>query len=146
MAESSFYVEIVTSENVKFKGDVEYLRLPGSGGEMGILKNHAPLIALLQPGEGQIRQDGKDIFIALSDGLVKITENKVLVVVSYAFFPDEIDVEEQERVVKDEDCYLKGTTGLEPESAMHKLRLLRARVNLKVARERTAEKTAVQRE
>lgn len=135
MAEDSFYLEIMTSEKIIFKGKVEYLRLPGREGEMGILKNHAPLIALLQPGECQIRYNKNDILMALGDGFVKINDNKVLVIVSFALNPGEIDTEEQRQIIKEEEGYFKEMKGEGLEFEMHRMRLLRAKACLRVAKE-----------
>jgi F-type H+-transporting ATPase subunit epsilon len=136
MAEGDFSVEIITSEKTKFQGEVAYIRLAGYEGEMGILKNHAPLIALLQPGECHLRTGDIDRYLALSDGFVKVQENRILVIVSFALEPEEIDVEEQEKIVREEESFFKGMASEGPQFAIHRLRLLRARACLRVATQR----------
>lgn len=129
-----FQIEIMTREKVKFRGEVDYVKLPGWEGEIGVLKNHAPLIALLQPGECKLRYNKKDVFMAIGDGFAKIRDNNVLVLVSFARDPEEIDVEEAESVLKEEEAYFKGHTHEISEFDPHRLRLLRAKACLAVAR------------
>lgn len=48
--ESNFYLEVRTPNKEIFNGEIDQVILPGKDGMLGILKNHAPLIASLQKG------------------------------------------------------------------------------------------------
>ncbi|MDQ7824808.1 MAG: ATP synthase F1 subunit epsilon [Candidatus Eremiobacteraeota bacterium] len=133
MPQNLFYCEIVSREKVKFKGDVEYLLLPGWEGEMGILKNHAPLVAMLRPGETRLRIDGSDTSLATGEGFVTVKKNKVLVVTSFALSREEIEVDEAEQQLSEERAFLKGCTTELSEFDEHRLRKMRAMACLKVA-------------
>jgi F-type H+-transporting ATPase subunit epsilon len=127
-------MELVTREKVRFKGDVEYLKLPGWEGEMGILHNHAPLIAILRPGEAMARAEGQDYYMAIGDGFVKVHDNKVLVLVSFALRPEEIEVKENEAIVKEEEQYIHDRQGAVDESDPHRMRLAVAKACISVAK------------
>jgi F0F1-type ATP synthase epsilon subunit len=84
---------------------VSYLKLQGWEGEMGILKNHAPLISLLRPGDLHVRCDDREEHMALGDGFIKVKDNSVLIVVSSALQPDEMAGEEARILAEEEERY-----------------------------------------
>ena len=47
------YLEVITPEEVLFKGEVSSVQLPGKDGLFQILNNHAPLIATLALGNSE---------------------------------------------------------------------------------------------
>jgi F-type H+-transporting ATPase subunit epsilon len=49
------YLEVITPEEVLFKGEVSSIQLPGRDGLFQILKDHAPIIATLGEGTVKIR-------------------------------------------------------------------------------------------
>ena len=84
-------LEIVTPEAKIFSDDVDMVTLTGSEGEMGILPQHMPLMTQLVAGE-IIAQKGKDtIFVAVGDGFVQVTGDRVAVLTDMAIKADNID-------------------------------------------------------
>ncbi len=71
-------LEIVTPEAKTFSDDVEMVTLTGIGGEMGILPQHMPLMTQLVAGEIIARKDGENIFLAVGDGFVQVTGERVV--------------------------------------------------------------------
>jgi len=49
------YLEIITPEVTLFEGEVSSVTFPGQGGSFQVLKNHAPIISLLQEGQIKMR-------------------------------------------------------------------------------------------
>jgi len=47
---AAFHLEIVSPEKLVFSGEVEAVAVPGTEGEFTVLKDHAPLIAMMKPG------------------------------------------------------------------------------------------------
>jgi F-type H+-transporting ATPase subunit epsilon len=84
-------LEIVTPEAKVFSGDVEMVTLTGTEGDMGILPGHAPTMTQLAAGEITVRQRGQDLFLAVGDGFVQITANRVSVLTDMAIKADDID-------------------------------------------------------
>jgi F-type H+-transporting ATPase subunit epsilon len=73
-------VEIITPDKTIFSGEAELVQLPGIHGSFEILKNHAPLIAVL--GQGNIKvqdMDKKNQLFPINGGVVEVLKNKVLV-------------------------------------------------------------------
>ena len=84
-------LEIVTPEAKVYSEDVEMVTLTGAEGEMGILPLHMPLMTLLQAGEIVARKDGKNIFLAVGDGFVQVTGDRVAILTDMAISADNID-------------------------------------------------------
>jgi F-type H+-transporting ATPase subunit epsilon len=84
-------LEIVTPEKVVYSQDVEMVTLPGVEGEMGVLAEHVPLMTQLVPGEMIIRSGGREMFLAVGEGLVEITGAKVSILTDVAVAADGVD-------------------------------------------------------
>ena len=84
-------LEIVTPEAKVFFGDVDMVTLTGVEGEMGIMPGHMPVMTQLTAGELAVRQNGQNLFLAVGDGFVQITETNVSVLTDMAVKTDEID-------------------------------------------------------
>ena len=84
-------LEIVTPVATAFSEDVEMVTLPAVDGEIGILPQHVPLMTQMVPGEMVVRQNGKDRFLAVGDGLVEITGNRVAILTDLAVAAENID-------------------------------------------------------
>src|SRR5580704_514993 len=84
-------LEIVTPEAQTYSDQVEMVTLPGVEGEMGIYPNHVPLMTQLVPGEIVVRKDGHDLFLAVGEGFVEITGERVAILTDMALRSEQID-------------------------------------------------------
>ena len=84
-------LEIVTPEAKVFSDDVDMVTLPAVEGEMGILPQHVRLMTRMVPGEMIVRKDGKDQYLAVGDGLIEITGDRVAIVTNMAIAAENID-------------------------------------------------------
>ena len=84
-------LEIVTPEGVTYSEDVEMVTLPGSEGEMGIYPNHVALMTQVAAGEVSARRNGKDEFLAVGEGFVEITGERVAILTDMAIKAENID-------------------------------------------------------
>ena len=83
-----------------YSEDVEMVTLPGVEGQIGVYPQHVPLMTQMVPGEIIVRKDGHDLFIAVGEGLIEITGDRVAVLTDMAIAADRIDeakVEEARR-------------------------------------------------
>lgn len=93
MADNTFMVEIVTPEQILLKDEVQFLVVPELNGELGVMKNHAPMIAALDVGVLRYTDpEGKIKKIALSGGFMEVIYNEVRVLAETAEQGSEIDV------------------------------------------------------
>ena len=84
-------LEIVTPEAVAYSADVHMVTLPAIEGEIGILAHHVPLLTQIVPGEIAVNQDGRTTYLAVGEGLVEITGDRVAIVTDMAIAADSID-------------------------------------------------------
>jgi F-type H+-transporting ATPase subunit epsilon len=84
-------LEIVTPQAVVFSEDVQMVTLPAVEGQIGVYPNHVWLITQIVPGEVIVTRDGKDHFLAVGEGLVEITGDRVAVVTDMAIPAERID-------------------------------------------------------
>jgi F-type H+-transporting ATPase subunit epsilon len=84
-------LEIVTPEAKTFSDDVEMVTLTGIDGEMGIYPQHMPLMTQLVAGEIIARKDGQNIYLAVGDGFVQVTGERVAILTDMAIRAENID-------------------------------------------------------
>ena len=84
-------LEIVTPEAKVYSEDVDMVTLPGVEGEMGIFPMHIPLMTQLAAGEVVARKGGQDFFLAVGDGFVEVTGDRVSILTDMAIKAENID-------------------------------------------------------
>ena len=84
-------LEIVTPDGTAFSDNVDMVTLPGSEGQLGVLPQHIPLMTQIVPGEIIVRKDGKDRLLAVGEGLVEITGDRVAILTDMAIAAEKID-------------------------------------------------------
>jgi F-type H+-transporting ATPase subunit epsilon len=89
--QNSIQLEIVTPEQTIYSEPVEMVTLPGVDGQMTILPQHVRLITQLVPGELIVRKQSRDEFLAVGEGLVEVTNDRLSIVTNMAVALDSID-------------------------------------------------------
>lgn len=84
-------LEIVTPEAMVYSKDVDMVTLPGMEGQMGVQDQHVRLMTVLVPGELIVHKSGHDDFMAVGEGLVEITNERLSIVTNMAVAVDKID-------------------------------------------------------
>lgn len=97
----AFKLTILAAEKPFFDGECVSLVIPTDDGEYGILANHNNVIAAIVPGSLKITTpDGGQIVAALSEGIIKVENNSVLLLVDTAEYPEEIDENRAKRAAE----------------------------------------------
>jgi F-type H+-transporting ATPase subunit epsilon len=92
MARTKFPVEVLTPEGEVFNEEIEMLSTRTSVGSIGILANHAPLLAQLEPTELRLyRSESEIVRFAQAEGYLQFSENRALVLVEEAIAPEALD-------------------------------------------------------
>jgi F-type H+-transporting ATPase subunit epsilon len=87
------HLEVVTPERKVFEAEVERVEIPGLDGELGILPGHTELVSLLKPAGLLTYHLGNETGeMAISDGFVEISADKVTVLANKASRPEDIDL------------------------------------------------------
>lgn len=89
----SLLCRIVTPERQLFSGEVGFVALPASTGEIGIAPLHAPLVATLGQGEVRLMNVRRDVTerYAISGGYVEVKNDKVIILADRAVAVAEIE-------------------------------------------------------
>lgn len=90
--ESTLQLEIVTPDKVVVSQTVDYVGVPGTEGEFGVLPNHIPLLSALAIGELYYRADGKTEHVFVSGGFAEVSNNVLSVLAESAEVGHNIDV------------------------------------------------------
>ena len=92
MAHEKFRAEVLTPDGKVFDEEVEMVSTRTSVGSIGVLANHAPLMAILDPTELRLyRSEGDVVRYAQGEGYLQVVDNTALVLVEEAIEPDKLD-------------------------------------------------------
>lgn len=86
------HLKIITHEKVVFDENVDEIYTKTTDGEMGILKNHVPVMAALDIGVTKAVKDNQPILFTTMGGVLQFKENEALILTTTAERGDEIDV------------------------------------------------------
>jgi len=93
MAHTPFRVEVLTPEGEVFNDEVEMVSTRTTLGSIGVLANHAPLLATLDPTELRLyRSESEIVRFAQSEGYMQVAGNHALLLVEEAHEPSSLDV------------------------------------------------------
>jgi F-type H+-transporting ATPase subunit epsilon len=93
MAHTKFPVEVLTPEGEVFNDEVEQISTRTTLGEIGVLANMSPLLAMLEPTELRLYTSESEIVrYAQSEGYMQVANNRVLLLVQEVHEPDQLDV------------------------------------------------------
>jgi F-type H+-transporting ATPase subunit epsilon len=92
VARTTFQAEVLTPEGEVFADEVEMLATRTSVGSIGILANHEPVLAILEPTELRLyRSETEIVRFAQAEGYLQFADNRALVLVEEAIAPDSLD-------------------------------------------------------
>lgn len=132
-------LEIVTPERLAYSDTVDSVQLPGAEGEMGVLPNHAPLLATLGVGELVIRKGGEEELFAIAGGFVQVRPDKVVVMAETADMASEIDLEKAEEARREAERALESGYQEGADLAAARAQLQTALLRIRLAERRQHE-------
>jgi F-type H+-transporting ATPase subunit epsilon len=92
MARTKFPVEVLTPEGEVFSDEIEMLSTRTAVGSIGVLANHEPVLAMLEPTELRLYRSDSDIVrFAQAEGYLQFADNRALVLVEEAIAPGALD-------------------------------------------------------
>tara|TARA_X000001036_G_scaffold428783_1_gene459047 strand:+ start:696 stop:1085 length:390 start_codon:yes stop_codon:yes gene_type:complete len=94
-----FTVEIISPSRLILKADSSEVTIPAYEGQMGILKDHVPLITFLRPGLILIKSEDEKIFF-VEDGTVEFNNNVLLILTSTAKILNELNKVEIDEMIR----------------------------------------------
>src|SRR5215475_11837847 len=125
-------LRIVTPESTFYEDDVDMVTLQGVDGEMGLLPQHIQMV----PGELVVRKDGRDQFLAVGEGLVEVSSDRVDIITDMAVTAENIDEAKAEEARQRAAARLRERISSE-EVASVNASLVRSLAQLRVKRRRS---------
>jgi len=126
---NTFHFSVVTPERAVLEGDATFAAVPAHDGELGILKDRAPLLYRL--GAGLLRVDTTEgkraLFVA--GGFAQMVDNRLTILTEVARELDKLDRAGAERALADAKA-MKGVTDAEHKARQRALASARAQLRL----------------
>lgn len=138
--ENTFYLEIITPDRQFYTGPADSLVMPALDGEYGVQPGHEPVVTALRPGTVRFHAEGVRFHaegvrheVVVSDGFAEIMPDYVILLVSSAERPEEIDRKRAERARERAEERLRQKQSIR-EYHLSKAALARAMARLKATR------------
>ena len=96
----NFVVEIISPDKSIIKSETIEVIIPAYEGQMGILKDHIPLITFLRPGLIVIKQSSEEIFFFVEEGTVEFVNNNLLILSSTVKILRDLDKSSIDMIIK----------------------------------------------
>ncbi len=128
-------VRVVSVERSLFEGDADFIKCRSLEGELGILPRHAPLLAVLAPGELRIdKTGGGSEHIFVGGGFLEVLPERVTILADIAEHANEINLERAEAARKAIAERLAGQVHEDTERRSLEQELVMAEERLRLAR------------
>ena len=99
----NFVVEIISPDKSILKTEATEVTIPSYEGQMGILKDHIPLITFLRPGLIEIKESSGEKKFFIEDGTVEFSNNSLLILTSTAIGLDTLDQKSIESIIQNSE-------------------------------------------
>jgi len=77
-------VTVVSPSGVIFDGEARYILVSGNDGQLGILRNHVPVVVPITKGFVKVEQDETETLIVIANGVLEQSDNIVTVIAQEA--------------------------------------------------------------
>ncbi|OHX12545.1 F0F1 ATP synthase subunit epsilon [Chromobacterium sphagni] len=90
---SKMHVEVVSTEQLIYSGEAEFVVAPATEGEIGIYPQHVPLLTRIKPGVLRLRvPDSKEeVLVAVSGGMMEVQPTLITVLADTAIRGEDLD-------------------------------------------------------
>jgi F-type H+-transporting ATPase subunit epsilon len=124
MAHNKFQVEVLTPDGEVFNDEVEMVSTFTALGSIGILANHTPVLAMLDPTELRLyKTESEIVSFAQAEGYMQVARNHVLILVEEAHEPSALDAGDlRDRLSVAEREYEEADEGSEKRRAARRSR------------------------
>jgi F-type H+-transporting ATPase subunit epsilon len=99
---AAFPFELVSPERLLFTGEVESVVVPGSEGELTVMKDHAPLMTTLKPGIVTVNESGgKSQRLFVRGGFADVAPTGLTILAESSVPVDQLDAAKLDAEIKD---------------------------------------------
>ena len=115
----NFVVEIISPDKSILKTEAIEVTIPSYEGQMGILKDHIPLITFLRPGLITIKHNNEEKIFFAEEGTVEFTDNNLLILSSTAKSIDDLDKNSIDTIIKESQDKISNPEITDKEKYLH---------------------------
>ncbi len=130
-----FQLQVISPYRIFFDGKAEMIEVKTTEGEIGVLKHHIPLTAIIEPGILRIINGGEVKEAALHDGFLEILGDRVTILAESCEWPEEIDMNRAAEAKVRAERRLRGSEG-EINVTRAELALKRSLIRIELAEKR----------
>ncbi len=76
-------VELVSADRVVWSGEATMLTARTTDGEIGVLRNHAPVLSVLLPSSVQIDAADERVYAVIDGGFLSVANNRISVLAEH---------------------------------------------------------------
>ena len=109
-----FKVEIITPDQIILSTEASEVTIPSYEGQMGILKDHIPLITFLRPGIIFLKNQVESKYF-VEEGTVEFSENNLLILTSTAKDIKNLKKDSLNNLLEDAEKKLKNENSTDKE-------------------------------
>ncbi len=117
----TFLLEIYTPYGKYFDGFIEEVIVPTEEYVLGILANHSPLVAKVRTGKLEIIRDEDKMVYAITEGLINVKKDGVVILVNSIERKDEIDIDRAKEAKRRAEERLNKPLNIDVERAQRAL-------------------------
>ena len=99
----NFFVEIISPNQSILKSEAAEVTIPSYEGQLGILKDHIPLITFLRPGLIIIKTENDEKKFFIEEGIVEFKNNNLLILTSTSKSLESLDKSLIDAILKDSE-------------------------------------------
>ncbi len=118
-ADDSITLEVATPTGVAFQIECDWVQAPSVNGELGVLRNHLPLLASLRCGLLRASEGGKVRIVAVGPGFLSAQPEKVEVLTDLYVRAEDVNVDAVKKDLVDAEEKLRASDK-EPDSVEYK--------------------------
>jgi F-type H+-transporting ATPase subunit epsilon len=125
----TFHISVITPERAVLESEASFAVVPAHDGELGILRNRAPLLYRLGAGLLRVETPEGKRALFVAGGFAQMVENRLTILTEVAKEPDKIDRAAAERALAEAQA-MKGVTDAEFKARQRALAAARAELRL----------------
>ncbi len=127
-----FQLKVISPDRIFFDGEADMIEVNTTEGDLGILKGHIPLTAIISPGKLKIVNEKEEKVAALLDGFIEVLSDRVIILAEACEWPEEIDINRAKEAKLRAERRLSGAEG-EINEVRAEMALRRSLTRLEVA-------------
>jgi F-type H+-transporting ATPase subunit epsilon len=96
----TFKIKVISPSGVLYEGESDFTKLPGEGGELGVLPSISPTLAKLKTGSIDVELNGVKRMFFIKSGMGRLDQESVTILTPFLDAAEDIDKSRAEQAKK----------------------------------------------